>query len=347
MSASGHDRTPPSGPDRGSPSGSDRPPAGGRDRPPANGTGRPPPVGRPPFDRIAVIGARGQLGSALVDRRWPVGTLVLPVTRDQLDLTDRESVWSYLLRWRPQVVVNAAAYTRVDRAEDEPELAVEVNQAAVASIVQGVSAIGARLIHVSTDYVFDGTADGWYREADQVNPLSVYGRSKRAGELEAFALDDSLVIRTSGLYSSTGTNFVRTIRRLGRERDRLEVVDDQRLCPTSADDLAEAIGVAIEAGLKHTGLFHVASVDDATWWEVADEILRLDGRRSAIDLDRISTEQRLAQGRSIARRPADSRLSSEAFATAYDHTLRPWRTALADVYRQLARRDDEPAPAPA
>ncbi|MEM9561200.1 MAG: dTDP-4-dehydrorhamnose reductase [Actinomycetota bacterium] len=293
-----------------------------------------------------MIGARGQLGSALVDRRWAVGTLVLPVTRDQLDLTDPAAVWSYLLRWRPQVVVNAAAYTQVDRAEDEPELAVAVNQAAVASIVQGVRAIGARLIHVSTDYVFDGTADGWYREADQVNPLGVYGRSKRAGELEAFALDDSLVVRTSGLYSSTGTNFVRTIRQFGRERDRLEVVDDQRLCPTSAEDLAEAIGVAIEAGLKHTGLFHVAAPDDASWWEVADEILHLDDRRSAVELDRISTEQRMAQGRSIARRPADSRLSSEAFATAYDHTLRPWREALADVCRQLSRRDGEQATAP-
>lgn len=291
------------------------------------------------FDRILILGARGQLGSALVAQEWPVGTFVLPATRDQLDLTDAAAVWSYLMRWRPRVVVNAAAYTQVDRAEDEPELAMAVNHRAVATIVQGVQAIGARLIHISTDYVFDGATSGWYREADQVNPLSVYGRSKRAGELEALELEDSLVIRTSGLYSSTGSNFVKTIRRLGRERNRLEVVDDQRCCPTAADDLAMAIVGAINAGLKHTGLFHVAAPDSASWWEVADEILRVDGRRDAVELDRISTEQRLALGQSIARRPNDSRLSSDAFATAYDQTPRPWREALRAVCAQLERQD--------
>jgi len=296
------------------------------------------------FDRILILGARGQLGSALVAQDWPVGTFVLPATRDQLDLTDPSAVWSYLMRWRPRVVINAAAYTQVDRAEDEPELAMAVNHKAVASIVQGVQAIGARLVHVSTDYVFDGATSGWYREADQVNPLSVYGRSKRAGELEALKLDDSLVIRTSGLYSSNGTNFVTTIRRLGRERDRLEVVDDQRSCPTAADDLARAIAGAVNAGLKHTGLFHVAAPDSASWWEVADEILRVDGRRDVVELDRISTEQRLALGQSIARRPTDSRLSSDAFATAYDQTLRPWREALRAVCAQLDRQDRDPAP---
>lgn len=293
------------------------------------------------FDRILIIGARGQLGSALVHQEWPVGTFVLPATRDQLDITDPSAVWSYLMRWRPQVVVNAAAYTQVDLAEDHPELATAVNHRAVTSIVQGVEAIGARLVHISTDYVFDGASEGWYREADQVNPLSAYGRSKRAGELEALSLDDSLVIRTSGLYSSTGANFVRTIRALGRDRDHLEVVDDQRCCPTSATDLAEAIAVAIRAGLKHTGLFHVAAPDDATWWDVADEILRLDGRREAVRLDRISSEQRMALGQSIARRPADSRLSSDAFATAYDHALPPWRESLARVCRELDRRDHD------
>ena len=294
------------------------------------------------FDRILILGARGQLGSALVAQDWPVGTFVLPATRDQLDITDPAAVWSYLMRWRPRVVINAAAYTQVDRAEDEPELAMAVNHRAVTSIVQGVQAIGARLIHLSTDYVFDGVTEGWYREADQVNPLGVYGRSKRAGELAALELDDSLVIRTSGLYSSTGSNFVETIRRLGRERDRLEVVDDQRTCPTSADDLARALVTAVNAGLKHTGLFHVAAPDSATWWEVADEILTIDGRRQLVELDRISTEQRLAQGRSIARRPADSRLSSDAFAAAYDQTLRPWREAVADVCARLDRQDRHP-----
>lgn len=296
------------------------------------------------FDRILILGARGQLGSALLAQDWPVGTFVLPATRDQLDIAVPSAVWAYLMRWRPQVVVNAAAYTQVDRAEDEPEAAIAVNHRAVASIARGVAAIGARLIHISTDYVFDGVSEGWYREADQVNPLSVYGRSKRAGELEALELDDSLVIRTSGLYSSNGSNFVRTIRQLGRSRDCLEVVDDQRVCPTSVDDLAAALARAIRSGLKHTGLFHVAAPDDATWWEVADEILRLDGRRDLVELDRITTEQRLAGGWSIARRPADSRLSSDAFAAAYEHTLPSWRESVAEVCRQLETRDRDLVP---
>lgn len=296
------------------------------------------------FDRILILGAQGQLGSALLGQEWPVGTFVLPATRDQLDITDASAVWSYLMRWRPRVVINAAAYTQVDRAEDEPELAMAVNHRAVAAIAQGVRAIGARLVHISTDYVFDGATDGWYREADQVNPLGVYGRSKRAGELEALALDDSLVIRTSGLYSSTGNNFVRTIRALGRERDRLEVVDDQRCCPTSADDLARALAEAVNSGLKHTGLFHVAAPDSATWWEVADAILTIDGRSDVVELDRISTDRRMAQGHSIARRPNDSRLSSDAFATAYDQILPPWREGLQAVCAKLDRQDRDPAP---
>ncbi len=290
------------------------------------------------FDRILILGARGQLGSALVAQDWPVGTFVLPATRDQLDLTDPSAVWSYLMRWRPRVVINAAAYTQVDRAEDEPELAMAVNHKAVASIVQGVQAIGARLVHISTDYVFDGATVGWYREHDQVNPLGVYGRSKRAGELAALTLADALVLRTSWLYSSTGNNFVRTIRRLGRSRHALDVVHDQRGCPTSADDLAAAIVVAVRGGLKHNGLFHVAAPDAATWWEFADEVLRLDGTRDRVILNRIGSDQYPL----AARRPADSRISSDAFAAAYGYALPPWRESLRAVARQLDRQEPQP-----
>ncbi len=301
----------------------------------------PPPDSGPELDRILVIGATGQLGSALTELAWPVGTFVLPATREQLDITDPAAVRAYLTRWRPRLVINAAAYTAVDRAEDDPETAMLVNHRAVESIVEAVDAIGARLIHISTDYVFDGATTGWYRENDQVNPLGVYGRSKRAGELAALELPDALVIRTSWLYSSTGTNFVRTIRELGRARSALEVVDDQRGCPTSAAELAAAIAVAVRAGLRHHGLFHVAAPDDATWWDVADEVLRLDGRRDHVRVDRVPTNRYPL----VARRPADSRLSSDAFATAYGHTLSPWRQALRAVVAELDRRDPSPAEA--
>lgn len=290
------------------------------------------------LDRVLIIGAKGQLGAALVNQEWPVGTFVLPATRDQLDIADPAAVMAYIDKWRPKVVINAAAYTAVDRAEDEPAAANRVNHLAVASIAEAVGTIGARLIHLSTDYVFDGATPGWYREHDQVNPLSVYGRSKRAGELAALELDDALVLRTSWLYSSTGPNFVRTIRRLGRTRPMLEVVNDQRGCPTSAEELAAAIAVAIRSGLKHNGLFHIAAPDAATWWEFADQILRFDGTRDQVKLAKLTTDQYPL----AARRPADSRISSEAFATAYGVVLPSWRDSLRRVSRLLDRTDHRP-----
>lgn len=286
------------------------------------------------IERILIVGAKGQVGAELVEREWGVGTFVLPATRDQVDLVDRDAVVTYLEEWRPDVVVNAAAYTAVDRAEEQPELAYQVNHRGVVNLVDGCRSIGAKLIHLSTDYVFDGTFDGWYREGHGVNPLGVYGRSKRAGELAALQLPEAVVIRTSWIYSSRGANFVRTMLRLGRERDTIGVVDDQRGCPTSAADVADAIVRVIDNECRHTGVFHVAAPDDGTWWDVANEVLLLDERRSLVQLDRLTT----AQYPTPARRPADSRLSSEAFEVAYGLKLRPWRTALADVMDQLSRQ---------
>ena len=286
-------------------------------------------------ERVLVVGAAGQLGAALVAQSWPVGTFVLPATRDQLDITDREAVRSYVEHWQPTVVVNAAAYTAVDAAEEHPKLAAAINHQAVDNLAAATEAVDGKLIHISTDYVFDGASPGWYTEHDQVNPLSVYGRSKRAGELAALCLDDALVIRTSWLYSSLGSNFVKTIRKLGRTRSSLEVLDDQHGCPTSADELAQAIVAAIGAGLGYSGLFHVASPDDATWWDLADEVLRLDGTREGVHLSRIGTD-----GYPVAAtRPADSRICSDAFAAAYGIVLSPWREALAAVSTKLDRQD--------
>lgn len=301
---------------------------------------QPSPAGPPDeaLDRVLILGARGQLGAALVEQDWPVGTFVLPATREQLDVTDPEAVVDCFARWQPKVVINAAAYTAVDQAEDEPEAAIAANHRAVASVAAATQQVGARLVHISTDYVFDGATPGWYREHDQVNPLNAYGRSKRAGELAALQVPDAVVIRTSWLYGRTGRNFVRTIRDLGRSRTMLEVVDDQRGCPTSADDLARAVVVAIAARLAHTGLFHVAAPDCASWWELAEEVLRLDGRLDQVDLRRITSEV----DRRPARRPEDSRISSEAFATAYGHTLPSWRASLPALLRDLDRQEIRP-----
>ncbi|MGH1491071.1 MAG: dTDP-4-dehydrorhamnose reductase [Acidimicrobiales bacterium] len=285
----------------------------------------------PRFDRVVVLGARGQLGSALVAQEWPLGISVLPATRDQVDLTDPIAVHDYIHEWRPQVVVNAAGFTAADRAEEEPEAAIDTNHRAVGYLVDALRSTGGRLVQVSTADVFDGATAGWYTEHDQVNPLSVYARSMRRGEVAALQLENSLVVRSSWLYSSGGENFVRTIHRLGQTRASLDVVDDLLGCPTSVDELAGAIVTAIGAGLPYTGVFHIASPDHATWWEVADEVLRFSGRRADVKLNRL----RAAECRPRARRPIDSRISSDAFATAYGVTLSPWRQALQAVLKQL------------
>lgn len=281
--------------------------------------------------RVVVLGARGQLGAALVAREWPIGTSLLPVTRDQLDLTDRAAVFDYLHDWRPQVVVNAAGYSAVDRAEEEPEAAIEMNHHAVTHVVEALRSTGGRLVQISTADVFDGATPGWYTEHDQVNPLNVYARSMRKGELAALSLDGSLVIRSSWLYSTSGENFVRNIHRLGQTQASLEVVEDLLGCPTSVDELAAAIVGAISVGLPYTGLFHIAAPDHATWWEVADEILRFSGRQTDVDLCRV----RSVDYHQRARRPIDARISSDAFATAYGITLSPWRQALRAILKQL------------
>lgn len=283
------------------------------------------------IERVLVLGAKGQLGSALVNQNWPLGVTVLPATRDQLDVTDGPAVRSYLERWRPDLVINTASYASVDDAEREPEQASRVNVIGVRSIVDALDSIGGRLLQLSTAYVFDGTGPGWYIEHDQVNPLGVYGRSMRGGELAALELEDSLVIRTSWLYSSYGPNFVRTIDRLSRRQSLLEAVDDRLGCPTSADALAKAIVGAVGSGLGYTGVFHLTAPDDATWWDLADEVLRLNGRRDEVRLERSRSDEH--RGRAL--RPANARLSSEAFATAYGLALPPWRESLREVVQRL------------
>ncbi|MEM7274718.1 MAG: dTDP-4-dehydrorhamnose reductase [Actinomycetota bacterium] len=295
------------------------------------------------MERVLITGAKGRLGAALTAAAWPLGTVVIPATRDQVDLGDHAAVERYLRRSRPDVVINAAGYTDVDEAEYRPELAIRSNHRAVEHLVAEAGAVGARLVQLSTGYVFDGVKRSPYVEQDQVNPLGVYARSKRAGERAALAADDAVVIRTSWLYGAAGGGWLEDVRRMARDRPGFGVVNDRFGSPTLVTELAAAIVAAVAAGLDHPGLFHLAAPDRASWWDLADWILRLDGCRDEVSLRPLPTDQRFT----AALRPVDISLASDRFAERYGIRLRPWRDALAATWPELSRRPLGPERTPA
>ena len=223
-------------------------------------------------------------------------------------------------RFNPSVIVNTAAYTAVDASETDEATAMLVNCDGVAHLA---AQTGRRLIHLSTDYVFDGSKDGWYTESDPVAPLGVYGTSKWQGEQAARTNPDHLILRTAWVYAAHGHNFVKTMLRLGAERGNLRVVADQIGCPTSAHDIADAILRLVD--IDATGTYHMAGASQATWHELATatfELAELDVAVEAIGTAEYPTP---------APRPANSRLDSTALASATHVRLPRWQDSLPAV----------------
>ena len=276
--------------------------------------------------RVLITGGNGQVGRSIAelatDERF--ATLDIAVTdRSTVDITDRAGLGAAFDRVRPEVVINAAAYTAVDAAETDEAAAMAANADGVASLADLCAARGARLLHLSTDYVFDGTKDGWYVESDPIAPLGVYGRTKAAGEAAAQACPAHLILRTSWVYAAHGNNFVRTMLRIGAERLEVGVVDDQIGCPTSAHDIAEAL--LHLSSLNMNGTYHLAGADQASWHEFAEAIFAAAGLTTTANP--IST----ADFPKPAPRPANSRLDSSALADATGVRLPGWRDSLPDV----------------
>lgn len=280
---------------------------------------------------VLITGAAGQLGTELARVAWPASLRPVAPPESSLDITDRDSVMRAVEAYEPAIVVNTAAYTAVDAAETDEAEATRINDTAVGVLADAAGEAGALLVHVSTDFVFDGSAGRPYDEDDEPRPVSVYGRTKLAGERRALGAARSVVLRTSWLYSAHGTNFVRTMRRLAGERDRIRVVADQRGCPTAAADLARTIVGLLDGEREPRGLYHAAAPDDATWWDLARESIDAMSPPSNAVVERLST----AEYPTAARRPADSRLSSARLARDFGLQLRPWRDALADVSAEL------------
>ena len=280
---------------------------------------------------ILLTGKNGQVGWELQRTLQPVGK-VAAFSHAGLDLADAAAIRSKLDEVRPDVIVNAAAYTAVDKAESEPELAHEVNAVAPALLAQEAARRGALLIHYSTDYVYDGAKAAPYVESDKTNPLGAYGRSKLAGEEGIRASGcDHLIFRTSWVYAARGANFLRTILRLAAEREELRIVMDQIGAPTWARLIAEATALALRQALaerRHgrfeSGLFHLACAGETSWHGFASAIV---ASRSGLRVKTV-TPITTADYPLPAPRPANSRLDTSAFRARFGLALPDWRDCL-------------------
>ena len=284
--------------------------------------------------KILVTGANGQLGRCLSDLANTTDWNWIFTTRKQLDLTNSYDVKAFIDTNQPDIIVNTAAYTQVDQAEKESELAFDVNQHGVDNLIKSIEGSLTRIIHISTDYVFEGKGSNPYKESNPVNPQSVYGLSKAAGEktlLDKIS-DRSYIIRTSWLYSEYGNNFVKTMLRLGSERKEINVVNDQMGMPTYAGDLARGIIRMIEkTELENVpaGIYHFANKGITSWFIFASEVMKFSGLNCLVKP--IPT----SQFPTLAKRPVFSALNTDKFESNFNFVIRDWEDALQDCIDRI------------
>lgn len=298
--------------------------------------------------RVLILGAAGQLGREL-QRSFDGAGDVIALDRSSLDLTNREQIRLAVRQHAPAIILNAAAYTAVDRAESERDLAMAINAEAPAILAEEAASSGALLVHYSTDYVFDGSKAGPWLETDSTNPLNVYGASKLAGE-EAIARIGGrfLIFRTSWVYGPRGKNFLFTMLKLGRERDQLNIVDDQIGAPTTSIELASATRTIVEAiaasrfgsADEYSGIYHMTCGGSVSWCGFAKAIFAraqtlLDGKVPEVHPIKASAYP------TPARRPHNSVLSNNKLAQRFGVQLAPWADALETVMVSLRGSPDQ------
>lgn len=282
---------------------------------------------------VLVTGANGQLGKELrqLETKWPEFEFLF-LSREDLPIHHFELVRNFFKATHPSFLINCAAYTAVDKAEQEEELAFQINAEAVGVLAAICKEQDCKFVHVSTDYVFDGLANRPYREDDLTNPQGVYGASKLAGEKEAVLLNpDSVIIRTSWVYSSFGKNFVKTILRLLQEKPSVSVVDDQIGSPTYAADLAVAILEIISLKSWKPGVYHFSNEAEISWCAFAKAIAAL--THSNTPVQAITT----AEFPTPAKRPAWSVLDKSKIKAVYGIKIRQWKESLADCLELLSK----------
>jgi len=289
---------------------------------------------------ILLTGAGGQVGSEIGRRGRHAGLTVCALDHLGLDITDRDAIRAIVDGIQPRIVVNAAAYTAVDRAESDRAAAFAINRTGPSFLAEACAKANIPIVHLSTDYVFDGRKNGAYHEADPTAPLGIYGASKLAGEEAVRSLTQRhIILRTSWVYGVYGHNFVKTMLRLAETRDSIDVVDDQSGCPTFAGDLAAAVLQIARAMIASTpdsigyGTFHCAGAGETTWCGFAHEIFELAG----LVLTKTPTVKRIctAQFPTAARRPQNSVLDCGRLDAVHGIRLRPWRLGLKEMLQTV------------
>ena len=287
--------------------------------------------------RILITGCHGQVGSSLTEQLLNhENTEVLALDREHLDITSQEAVNAAVAEFEPKIIINAAAPTAVDKAEEEVELSYAINRDGPKYLAQAAQNVGAAMLHISTDYVFEGNKAGEYAETEATNPQGVYGESKLAGEIAvAEACEKHIILRTAWVFGESGNNFVKTMLRLGENRDALSIVGDQFGGPTYAGDIANTliqIAKRITQGdMVDYGVYHYSGLPHVSWFDFADAIFDV-----AVDSKILAKKPTLTsittdQYPTPAKRPSNSRLSTGKITQGFSVKASDWKAALKNI----------------
>ncbi|OEF47207.1 dTDP-4-dehydrorhamnose reductase [Vibrio splendidus] len=287
--------------------------------------------------RVLITGCYGQVGSCLTQQLANDKSItVLALDREHLDITNQDAVNAAVAEFEPSIIINAAAHTAVDKAEEEVDLSYAINRDGPKYLAEAAQSVGAAILHISTDYVFEGNKSGEYVETDATNPQGVYGESKLAGEIAvAQACDKHILLRTAWVFSESGNNFVKTMLRLGENRDALSIVGDQFGGPTYAGDIANTL---IQIAQKITqgdavdyGVYHYSGLPHVSWFDFADTIFDVAVKQGVLankpSLTSITTDQYPTP----AKRPSNSRLSTEKITLVFSVKASDWKAALNNI----------------
>lgn len=292
--------------------------------------------------RILVAGGQGQVGSALAQLGKEQRLELVALVRSELDITDSASIAAAFEKYQPELLINAAAYTAVDKAESEAELAYAINETATALLADACAAANIPMLHISTDYVFDGSKEGLYTEADSVNPLGVYAKSKEAGERALRErVERHIILRASWVFGVQGNNFVKTMVRLAKDRDRLTVVADQFGGPTSARGIAQTL-LTIAVQYEKTvavawGTYHYCQKPYVSWHQFAQAIIDRATHLGLVDHHVELAPIPSSEFPTPVTRPANSRLNTSKIETTFKTTISDWWADLEMILESIAR----------
>lgn len=286
--------------------------------------------------KVLITGKNGQVGSCLVSQLSNMTEInFLALGREELDITDAEQVSKIVDEYKPSIIINAAAYTAVDKAESEVELANAINNFGPKNLAKAAAQVNAAIIHISTDYVFSGSKDGWYTETDEVNPQGVYGQTKLAGEQSVVQeCDAHIILRTAWVFSEFGNNFVKTMLRLAQTRNTLGVVGDQFGGPTYAGDIAKtivSIAQQLQQGSTKFGVYNYSGYPHVSWQEFASEIFEKAFAKNLIQSPVMVNSILTVDYPTPAKRPANSKLDCSKITTDFSIQPSDWKAALNNI----------------